>query len=307
VVSVKSGQSGGISQFDCSKHGGAIQVLKNSNGGYNVSELDVATGDYNLIYELPPTATTPGFTFVNAVAINPKDSKAYGVFTIGGKSYLGRFDENGVELVGHLPIDGAPIAGAFSPEGNFYFSKGAGVVHSLGAADVLAAGVTDVTLAPDLEPASFPVQFSGSMADVVVIRGDFDKSGSEADYVMGISSATGMTVLKVTDEGVGTQFDVGLTGASGKYPFGAAWNFHGEVYFASNKGEGVFLIPTADMDLSSASTIEMLDRGDSVSTTNNDGMNCLTTETPFPACGPGEVEVTPAADGSCPPGSTSVP
>jgi len=101
-------------------------VLKNPDGSYNVSELNIESGGYDLIYIIPVNATSPDMSRLNAVAINPVDSTAYGFLQIGEESFLVRFDENGVELVRSLPGvgSGSVIAGAFSPRGTFYYRGG---------------------------------------------------------------------------------------------------------------------------------------------------------------------------------------
>merc|ERR1719221_2510479 len=164
-----------------------------------------------------------------------------------------------------------------------------------GFTDQVSSSVTPIS------PESFALD--DFIADLVVVRGDFDDSGADADYVFGIVKNGGLVVVKTDDAGVNTRWDIELTGKDGANVFGAAWNFHGEIYFSSNEGEGVYLVPTADLDLSSTTTLQLLDRGDSQPTNANDGMNCMDNETPFPACDSTEVEIFPAADGTCPSGS----
>jgi len=155
---------------------------------------------------------------------------------------------------------------------------------------------------PRFSPPTHSLSLNANVADIVVVRGDFDGSGADADYVFGMSGGQ-LVVVKTDDAGVSTKWNIGLTGQDGASAFGAAWNFHGEIYFSSNEGKGVFLVPTADLDLSSTTTLEVLDRGDSDPTNANDGMNCMDSETPFPACDAGEVEIHAGADGTCPSGS----
>jgi len=279
-------------------------VLKNPDGSYNVSELDIETGGYDLIYSIPVNATSPDMSRLNAVAINPVDSTAYGVLQIGQESFLVRFDENGVELIRSLPGVGSNsvIAGAFSPTGTYYFSGGnPSALHSVQDVNTMSGSIGKDD--PSVFTANTqPFAMGNVVADIVVVRGDFDGSGMDADYAFGMSGGK-LVVVKTDDAGVSTKWNIGLTGQNGANTFGAAWNFHGEIYFSSNEGKGVFLVPTADLDLSSTTTLEVLDRGDSQATNANDGMNCMDSETPFPACDAGEVEVHAGQDGTCPSGS----
>merc|ERR1740123_1422357 len=297
--------SSSVAEFNCSAHGGAIQVLKNSEGGYNVSELDIASGIYNTIYNIPSNSTSPNFARLNAVAVHPIDSRAYGVLGVAGESFIVRFDAAKIEFIGKLPFVGAKgvVAGAFGPTGTFYFKDTAWPSSALYWIDDLhtMSGSEDQSSSPSVTPGSFAL--IDNIHDVVAIRGDFDGSGSDADYVMGIVKFGGLVVVKKAAGGASKRWDIELSGNDGAIAFGAAWNFQGEVYFSDNGGEGVFLIPTADLDLSMTAPVQLLHRGLSQATDSNDGMNCMQVETPFAQCDAGDVEMVPGADGSCPSGS----
>ena len=71
-----------------------------SDGGYAVKKFDVMSGSYSTVYEIP---STPAYSSLGGCALNPIDSKMYGVFsTRSAKNtsfvYLARFDDTNIEV-----------------------------------------------------------------------------------------------------------------------------------------------------------------------------------------------------------------
>jgi hypothetical protein len=117
-----------------------------------------------------------------------------------------------------------------------------------------------------------------------------DKTGDEAARVW---------ILKVVGNGIGK--DMASKG------WGAAWRFKGRVFFASNRGKGVYEVDQKSIDVSDGTYVKDMDVtlkyvGKSTATTRNDGLNCLDADSPWPDqgdCEEGEVQVD-AVNGECP-------
>jgi hypothetical protein len=78
-----------------------------------------------------------------------------------------------------------------------------------------------------------------------------------------------------------------------KLGFGAGWNFQDEVFFSRNNGDGVFQINSNSIDIKNKN-YRMRVVGRSAKTNQNDGMNCMDAEPPFPGeCPSPKFEVPP--------------
>ena len=92
--------------------------------------LDIETGKYTTLYTVPNTYSDPKFGSLNAAGVNPVDNKTYATMNIGsettfgipGKSYVVRFDQNAIEVLG-MP-KGRSYAGDFDSDGNYYHFVG---------------------------------------------------------------------------------------------------------------------------------------------------------------------------------------
>ena len=82
--------------------------------------LNLGTGDYDLVYSVPASYTSPATTLLNAAGLNPVDGKNYAVVRHGSTAYLSRFDANAIEVLGKL--EGETVAGTFDTNGTFYYS-----------------------------------------------------------------------------------------------------------------------------------------------------------------------------------------
>jgi len=261
-------------------------------------------------------------TELNSAGISPADSKAYATTFIKDKGYfLIRHDANGVEFVAKLPapstFDKDAVGyntAAFSLSGAYYLATKGKVQHMLtiegldsfvGHAGHDSPGLPDLSDS-DLRPTSLGA--TSWIADMAVVPLDLDGSGQIADYAFMLDRDGDMYVVKVGSPS-NTVWKLKAS-ADGLVPakaegFGAAWSYEDKIFFASNVGRGIYEVDLASIDLN-ALTVDLKWVGKSDPTTNNDGMNCLASVSPWPEqgdCADGFVEVD-AVDGVCPTGST---
>jgi len=325
VQALQLSAASAITQFDCSVHSLPIQVLLSKSGNkYDVSELTIETGIYAKIYDIPLTRTSPAMEKeLNSAAISPMDSKAYATIFIKGAGYfLIRHDPVSVEFVAKLPAprrfnknaDGYNTA-AFSESGDYYLvTKGPKqhmiVINSIhtytGYGSQSAKGLPN--LKNSLSTGAVDLGSTGWIADMAVTPMDLDGSGQVVDYAFMLDKKSTMYIVKVAPDAK-TMWKLkaagdGLLSAS-QNGFGAAWNYQQRLFFASNFGGGVYEVDKKSINLS-ALTLTMKWVGKSEPTTNNDGMNCVKSEAPWPEsgdCEEGFVEVD-EVNGACPAGST---
>ena len=112
-----------VTAFDCAAYPALIQVIGETDVGFHIKQLDIASGEYTAIYSLP-FDRTPAFGSMNAVGINPVDFIAYGLMKLPGEdgpSYLVRFDEENVAFLARVPEHSA--AGGVDDDGTFVWEK----------------------------------------------------------------------------------------------------------------------------------------------------------------------------------------
>merc|ERR1712062_297758 len=119
--------------------------------------------------------------------------------------------------------------------------------------------------------------------DLVSVKANLDGSG-EKRYVMTLRNDV-LVVVRVDAEGFEhwkLKAD-SLTGL-GK-AWGGGWVFKNEIYFANNKGKGVYQLDLSSIDLDKK-TADFVKASDSAMSDKNDGLNCLNGQSPFPPAVP---------------------
>lgn len=318
-----------IKPWDCEANSLPVQVLTSPSTGqfYNISSLNVTTGQYNALYQIPLQRTVPLMSkHMNSIAINPIDGIPYATIKVRKVNYIVRFDADNFEFVAQV----APLyefskvtqkkmnvifLGAFGESGAYFLGGRSENVDT----DVIAIkdihkmqGYTtqDAEKLPVLTIDSHGVSYSrlpGKGGDFVVITGDFDKSGDTTEWLFMMDNDFSLSIAKIMDSDVRNWHTWLLKqdiAGIGHHPhvFGAGWSYQNEVYFARNSGEGVFHVLKESLDLIN-NKFAVAKRAESIPTNKNDGMNCMTKPSPFHGnCTAPEYEVG-AVDGQCPSGA----
>ena len=270
-----------VAPFDCASFPALIQIVGTTNVGFEVKELNPASGEYRPIYSIPFNRT-PSFTGMNAAGINKVDSTAYALMSLNPTSpYLIRFDAQEVLFVAKMPEFSA--AGDVDEAGNFVWIKNTNKTLSVLPDIANMEGFKDPADAPDMSdwgPELESVQAPAS--DIATMIYDF--GDGEGDYAMGLVG-NNLYVYRYDDPLQAWIIKVTIPGVSNspkpEGAFGAAWSHEDRIYFASNKGLGVYevMVPTIDFE---SKTAEIRKVANSDATAWNDGMNC----TGIPTCLP---------------------
>ena len=270
-----------VAPFDCASFPALIQIVGTNDVGFEVKELNPASGEYRPIYSIPFNRT-PSYTGMNAAGINKVDSIAYALMGLNSTStYLVRFDAQEVLFVAKMPDMTA--AGDVDEVGNFVWTKNTKRTLSVLPDITNMEGFKDPADAPDMSDWSPTLEsVDAAASDIATMIYDFGEG--EGNYAMGLrgknlyvyryDDPTQAWIIKVT-------IPEGSTSPIPDGPFGAAWSHEDRIYFASNKGLGVFevMIPTIDFE---SKTAEIRKVANSDPTGWNDGMNC----TGIPTCIP---------------------
>jgi len=279
-----------VGRFDCSGNNSAnpVQIVGTADG-YAAKKLDVDTGKYFSLFEIPRNRTDPEFTYLNSCAISPVDYLCYCTIIVNGSNYIVRVDDIRIEYVAKLPDTWGDYSlrfnsGAFSRDGAYFFSTFSGIMYRVNGTDSLVghAAPWDSRLVDYSNIRGFKANRTGGFGDMVVINEDLTGSGVKEEFGIALNSWN-VVVFRLAPDNDG--FDYWLLPVRGLYGlttnFGAGWYFAGHVFFSSNHGLGVFEIPVEDIFLNNPHPIELEMIGTSERTSNNDGLNCLGGSNPW--------------------------
>mmetsp|Transcript_100544 Transcript_100544/g.174577 ORF Transcript_100544/g.174577 Transcript_100544/m.174577 type:complete len:640 (+) Transcript_100544:114-2033(+) len=270
-----------VQPFSCEKYANPSQVL-GASGGFKASSLDVKTGKYTQIFDIPFDRIKGGYKDLNACGVNPSDSRLYCHMKTKKNSMVVRLDENIVEFVAKLPPS-TYNTGGFSPLGEFFIANGWSyfvVVKDLnstkGYLDETDKGILDLkkTLKKK-QPEGF-----GRSGDCVVVYDDLEKTGTKASYLF-VLYGKKLSIAKWLGDSFGKTWIIEVDPDREDTVYGAGWSFGGRVMFASNEGRGVYQIPMDELDLSTKAKLTLTKVGNSDPNGNNDGINCLNAMDPW--------------------------
>mmetsp|Transcript_72400 Transcript_72400/g.125623 ORF Transcript_72400/g.125623 Transcript_72400/m.125623 type:complete len:1192 (-) Transcript_72400:80-3655(-) len=287
-----------IEKFECEKYPKPLQLLGTARGKkFDLKQLNVETGKYESIYSIPKNRVNPSMFDLNSCGINPIDNILYCVMT-QGENYIVRIDSKSLEYVARLPGTDTYNTATFSPGGRYFvankyakFAVVTGVDEMQGVSKKTDSGLTDLKSQKRLQPQGF-VQ----AADAVVVKADLEGIG-EKEYL--IVANRGLVQVAKFEGGAFTKswimkYKIELTPGkqrAGKWGdiLGAGWYFSGKVFFAFNKGEGVFNVDLSRLNLrlseKQLSPFLMIKVGSSQKSGYNDGANCMEVPDPFMKCG----------------------
>lgn len=267
-----------VKAFSCEKYANPSQVLGGKDG-FKASALDVKTGKYTQIFDIPYDRIKGGYKDLNACGVNPSDDRLYCHMKTKKNSMIVRLDETLVEFVAKIP-PATYNTGGFSPLGEFFIATGNSkfvVVKDMNATkgylDEKAKGILDLTRGSKKLKLKKPSGF-GRAGDCVVVYDDLEKTGKKGSYLM-VLYGKKLYIAKWDGEAFGKTWVIEVLPDREDTVYGAGWNFGGRVMFASNEGRGVYQIPMEDLDLKTKATLNLTKVGNSDPNGNNDGINCL--------------------------------
>mmetsp|Transcript_40973 Transcript_40973/g.72045 ORF Transcript_40973/g.72045 Transcript_40973/m.72045 type:complete len:642 (+) Transcript_40973:57-1982(+) len=272
-----------VRPFKCNTIVNPVQMLKSEDGGFAAKELNVETGKYSGIFDIPQSRVDGGYEDLNACGVNPADSIVYCGMKAPGGAWIVRIDPYRVEFVVKVP---ARIfnTGGFSPAGDMFLATGdarfivvQGLNTTKGFSSKDAEGLRDESKLKVKKPTGF-----NRAGDCVIVYQDLEKTGTPGTYLITVYGPE-LYIAKWTEDGLSDKtWVLKVSPQSWDNVYGAGWNYQGKIMFASNNGRGVYQIPLEDLDLSSPpALLEMKKIGKSDPNGNNDGLNCLNGPDPW--------------------------
>mmetsp|Transcript_82575 Transcript_82575/g.151237 ORF Transcript_82575/g.151237 Transcript_82575/m.151237 type:complete len:975 (-) Transcript_82575:92-3016(-) len=286
-----------VAPWDCKLYAAPVQVMQVKTG-YAVRTVNMATGAYTEVFNLPYAKTSPPYKFLNAVGISPVDGIPYGCLLFGqfpAAIHIVRFDKDKFEFVAKIPGSFDPIAGSFASTGEFFFVHNTKnsrhpVLYSIPGLDGMKGYANHANpKLPVLKGLTgFTLTGYTQVADIVAVK--YPLEGPEmGEYILGINRDRQVALVKwnAIDPSKSKLWKLrtnDVTASVGAYEnFGAAWNYEGRVFFSSNDGIGVF--ETKQINLKQQ-RLTLKKVGKSARIYNNDGFNCWKVESPFPNANP---------------------
>mmetsp|Transcript_15516 Transcript_15516/g.27780 ORF Transcript_15516/g.27780 Transcript_15516/m.27780 type:complete len:794 (+) Transcript_15516:85-2466(+) len=276
----------GAASVNCTEHSGPLQVMK-YHGGFQVHKLDLETGVYSLLFDIPFDLVQGFYSDINACSISPKDNKIYCAMYSALNSYIVRISPGIVEFVCKLKTLQVYNSGTFDPKGVFYIATGKAdftVINELhlirGVLDKEDTSMLDLSKAPTFKPKGW-----FACSDLITFRKVVD-DGKPAQFVVSLIGPR-MQIAQWTGAGFGQTWVMPINAESIRKWFswddiwGAAWNFNGRVFFSANKGHGVYEIPIDDIDFHKPGPVELKKVGEADKTDFNDGLNCMNMPDPW--------------------------
>jgi len=276
-----------IEGIDCETMNKPLQVMRGPDG-FNVKELDIGTGTYSSKFLIPWDVATGGYSDLNACSIHPADSVLYCV-VFAGAPYLVRIDATPrMEFVGRLPW-GTYISGAFAPmTGRLYIATlnaGFLVIDNVISMRAFSskADAADLRSLARTKPSSWVFT-----ADCVVIEKDLEGNGVE-EYLFSLYGPR-LQIAKYDNatQAFSNSWWLKVQPRRWDNIYGAGWGFQNKLFFASNRGSGVFQVPLDGFSLKPEDgfldpdyMMQLTKLGDSEETGMNDGMNCLKAPSPW--------------------------
>jgi len=268
-----------IHPYPCESQKQPLQILDDER----VVSLDMLSGKFSTEWQLSRVATDPPFMNLNAADISPRDSRAYGVFSLKGDAFriLGRFDQDMVEFVASFPKVCNLNAGTFDSLGNFYaFCDG--TFFRVARPDELIGYTALVSRLPEAE--MFSAQTTLLVSDMASLNYDFRGTGKPQSWLVGLANAQGVGKLLLVSTDSFTAYEFAVSGFENGDGWGAAWNHRtsiddvDDIFFSANNGAGVFKLRLDSIILSSnadALSCSLEHTGlASATSPNNDGMFC---------------------------------
>lgn len=200
-----------------------------------VKQLNIATGDYEFIFNVDPASSSPSFTDLNGCDINPIDNTAYGTVIIGDDKYLIKFGPIGggqseVKVV--ASIEGKPWSGAFDNDGNFWGSRNEVFWKISNVANLPEYSMADRDLAGSGDWATV-VEFDTAIKHKDIAYFNYNLAGaadgSTQQYLAGLGWKD-VNEVQLYNIDADEKYVITVTGKpprqnNAQNPYGAAWTF----------------------------------------------------------------------------------
>eukprot|EP00927_Polykrikos_kofoidii_P063855 TRINITY_DN5875_c0_g1_i3.p1 TRINITY_DN5875_c0_g1~~TRINITY_DN5875_c0_g1_i3.p1 ORF type:complete len:777 (+),score=87.11 TRINITY_DN5875_c0_g1_i3:57-2333(+) len=267
-----------VTPFDCARKAYSAIHMQKVAATYEFRELVKWTGQYTVLYTVPLNKYS--FVQMGACGISPKDFKQYCAITLQEPNswYFMRLDEHNAEFIIKLPR--MLFAGAFSMDGTYYgvAAKEAYVIETPHELVGVSIGAVGSLPAPTKH---LSVEFLG--ADINAIHANLDGTGTKT-WILGANNRK-LTAVQIDNDGATWCRSPQTMLSAGA--FQSAWNWDGEMFFASNDGGGVFRVTVSDGSCNPSTkvlsaTVSRVGNGFTTAYVNDDGLNCMAVATPTP-------------------------
>lgn len=276
-----------VRPLNCRKFNKPLQVMETMNG-YSIKELNISSGHYNQLFELPFDIVPGKYQWLNGCGINPKDDKIYCVM-FATAPFIVRLDASTVEFVARMPWH-EYTAATFAPKGRFYASTLKAdfvVVDDLEIADGFPFIEAKGSEILDLRNRAF-IKAEGftRASDFVVLDGDLEGIGILEEYVYCLYGPKLQIARYNSTSGDFSQsWVIYVDPYNWANIHGAGWEYGGKLYFAINRGIGVYEIEYPKINFtetySKTNPFPLVLAGKSDQAARNDGMNCFNYPSPW--------------------------
>lgn len=261
-------QSVKIEPWGCGSVSPAWQSQTTGKGDKtSIQRLNITTGKYEQVFEIPKSRTKPEFYSINSCAINPEDDILYCSMQMDVGSFLVAIDANEVAFVTGLP--GWQFSGIFDKKGNYYCNgeKSWSVVSGV-------TGMPKKSSLYQLRGTKFEEHFVEEKslgADMAEFDQDLEGTGSPQAWIMTMNKKD-ITLIRVDPKPYKT-YKLTAEGIPDGKSWASVWSFKASVFFGAEDGSGVWQLdlPSLAIETKSASFKKA---GDSAKLEWNDGFGC---------------------------------
>jgi len=256
-----------VEPWDCGAVSLAWQSQTTDAGETSIQRLNITTGEYELVFNIPTSRTKPEFRSINSCAINPQDDILYCSMQINNAgSFLVRLDSQQVGFVSKLPE--WQYSATFDQDGNYY-CNGEKSWSVLKNAHKMTAYASLYLLRGTPYEENFVSSNIG--ADLATFVEDLEQTGTPQTYIMAVQD-TVVTLIRVNPLPYVTK-KLKPDGLPSGRTWAAAWTFKSTIFFADEEGGGTY-----QFDMASINTVENTGSfkaaGKSAKLTWNDGFSC---------------------------------
>jgi len=267
-VQIQQSASVEIEPWGCGAVSSAWQSQTTGKGDVtSIQRLNVSTGKYELVFEIPKSRTKPEFYSINSCAINPEDDILYCTMQMDVGSFLVAIDKNEVAFVAKMPQ--WQYAGIFDKKGNYYCNgeKSWSVLSGV-------TGMAKKSSLYSLRGEKFEEHFVEAKslgADMAEFDQDLEGKGSNQAWIISMVNED-ITLIRV-DPKPYTTHKLKAKGIPAGKSWASVWSFKSSIFFGAEDGSGVYQLDLPSMAIESK-TATFIKAGESAKLEWNDGFGC---------------------------------